>query len=94
VTALNEESVIAPVPERPARKYLRGIIIDPGLALNSVAADIYELLDGKRTLRDVATRIAAEYDVTEDQCRADAVNLAIELVDEGVARVVAQYGST
>jgi Coenzyme PQQ synthesis protein D (PqqD) len=88
MTAVGETTILEPVPERPARKYVKGIIIDPGLGLNSVAADMYLLLDGRRTLGDVVARITTEYDVAADQCLQDAVILANELIGEGAVRVV------
>ncbi len=88
MTTVNETTIVEPAPERPARKYVKGILIEPGLGLNSVAAEMYQLLDGKRTLGDVAARITAEYDVPVDQCLQDAVRLASELIDEGAIRIV------
>lgn len=90
MTTLSDSSVLEPSPERPSREYHRGLIIEPGLALNTVAADIYKLLDGNRTLKAVAATISSEYDVTEQQCLTDVINLATELVEEGVIRVNSQ----
>lgn len=94
MTSVSEASVLEPAPDRSARKYLKGIIVDPGLALNSVAADIYQLLDGQRTLGDIVARIATDYNVSEDRCLEDTVRLASELIDEGVVRIVGPMEST
>lgn len=89
---LSEESVLESSPGRSARNYLKGIIIEPGLGLNSVAADMYRLLDGKRTIGDVATLIATDYDVAREQAVDDALRLASELIEEGAIRLVEPGG--
>ncbi|MDI5962407.1 PqqD family protein [Streptomyces sp. SL13] len=89
MTTPDETTILEPLPERPARKYVKGIIIEPGLGLNSVAADMYLQLDGKKTVAQIVAYITDEYDVPADQCLPDALRLMTELLDEGAVRVVA-----
>lgn len=86
-------SVLERDPSRPARAYLKGTIIEPGLALNEVATSIYGLLDGQRSLADIVDAIVAEYDVDEQTCRNDVLTVARELIDEGAVVVKRTAGS-
>jgi radical SAM protein with 4Fe4S-binding SPASM domain len=52
--------------------------------LNPVAERTWELLDGKRTLQDVAVALGQEFDAPLDRILADALNLAGELVEAGL----------
>jgi hypothetical protein len=38
--AVELDSVLAPEPSRPARAYLKGMIVEPDLALNEVATSV------------------------------------------------------
>ena len=42
-------------------------------ALDPVGARVWELLDQPRSLDDLVADLMAEYDVTDEQCRADVV---------------------
>jgi hypothetical protein len=53
-------------------------------AFNEVGGRIWELIDGERTLQDVITAIADEYDVEPGVAEADVVEFVETLVDKGV----------
>ena len=48
--------------------------------LNETGKAIWQLLDGKRTLHDVARALTAEFDCTEDEIEQDVLGLAEELL--------------
>jgi hypothetical protein len=48
--------------------------------LNSVAAIIWHMADGTRSVRDIAAAICAEYDVEREQAEADALAFVSELL--------------
>lgn len=48
--------------------------------LNPVGARIWALLDGRRTLREIAALIGAEYDVALAEAQADLVAFVNELL--------------
>lgn len=52
--------------------------------LNEVGARIWTLADGKRTIRDIAAFICEEYEVTETQAEADALEFIDELIRKKV----------
>ena len=58
--------------------------------LNPVASFIWEALDGKMDLRQVAVKLAQEFEVTEAEARRDALAFAAELLEKGVAEVAGE----
>ena len=48
-------------------------------SLNEVAARVYELVDGKRSVRDIGAAIAEEFDVTAEQAEADVSQFVEQL---------------
>jgi hypothetical protein len=62
--------------------------LDSVFTLNAVAARIWTLLDGKRSVDEVIDELSSEYDAAPDVIRADAVELLAAL-EEGklVSRV-------
>lgn len=49
--------------------------LDDIFTLNEVAASTWELIDGKRTVAEIATAIASEFDVATEQALADTREL-------------------
>ena len=49
--------------------------------LNSVGTRIWELMDGKKSIGEIATAIEAEYDVTSRQALQDLEELVQQLVN-------------
>lgn len=81
---ISQEVIFKHNPERPSRSYLKGIVIEPGLALNETAALFYQALDGKRTLLQAATKVAENYDIPSKQCLTDCLELAKDLEAESI----------
>jgi hypothetical protein len=65
------------------RQYLKSVVIEPGFALNETAAAVFTLIDGKRTVGDIAREIAVEYSVDPSTCQSDVHELVGELVERG-----------
>jgi Coenzyme PQQ synthesis protein D (PqqD) len=53
------------------------------VALEDVAALLWELFDGKRSLDEVVAEVASEYDVTPDVVEADVREFAGDMIDRG-----------
>ena len=53
--------------------------------LNPVASFIWETLDGKMDLGEVAERLEAEFEVGGDQARRDTLEFAADLLEKNVA---------
>ena len=49
-------------------------------ALNEVAARVYELVDGKRSVRDICAAIVDEFDVSAEQAEADVSQFVEQLL--------------
>lgn len=49
-------------------------------SLNEVAARVYELVDGKRAVRDICAVIVEEFDVSTQQAEADVSQFVEQLV--------------
>ena len=54
-------------------------------SLNEVGTVLWNLLDGSRTLAECAATIAAEYAAPPDVIERDVLDLAADLVAEGLA---------
>lgn len=52
--------------------------------LNEVAARIWSLADGSRSIRDIATALSLDYTVTLEQAEADTLSFITELVQRGI----------
>ncbi len=57
-------------------------------SLNDVGTTFWELLDGARTLGDCAAKIAAEYDAPVDVITGDLLELAEDLMKEGLVETI------
>ena len=53
-------------------------------SLNSVGTQMWENIDGRRTVRELADLISAEYDAEPERIQQDVLNLINELVSEGL----------
>ena len=52
--------------------------------VNDVGARVWECCDGTRSVAEVVTAVAAEYDVTEETVLADVRGLLADMVGEGL----------
>ncbi len=52
--------------------------------LNEVGSRIWELVDGERTIADIACEICNEFEVTLDQAQEDALVFLDELLFKGI----------
>jgi hypothetical protein len=55
--------------------------------LKDVAASLWQHLETPRTLEELCTLVAAEYDVTPDGCRADIEAFLAELLAKDLVRL-------
>ncbi len=81
---LSEESVCKRNPEVTWRKYLKSVVIDPGVALNETAAAVFERMDGTRTLGTICTEIMSEFEIDRDSCVKDILSLVREMIEQGL----------
>ncbi len=60
--------------------------IDSIYSLNEVAARIWNLIDGDRSVHEIGRVIAEEYEVASEEALRDTVELCQQLVNLGAAR--------
>lgn len=65
-----------------------GDMEDEFYSLNETGRAIWSRLDGARTLRDISSDLAAEYDAPAGEIERDVVGLVTELVRRGILAVV------
>lgn len=82
----NVPSRVDQVPKRSVSARVRNtrgkLLVAQGpnsVELDDVGIFIFKSIDGKATLREIATRISAEYDVEYEQALADAAEFIAEL---------------
>lgn len=91
VANLNESTVCLPSEEIVVREIEGELIIVPltsGIgdmedelfSLNSTGIAIWELLDGKRSLREIAKELGSEYEADPNEIEEDVIGLATELL--------------
>ena len=72
------------------------VLPDRGLVqvLNQVGASIWALVDGKRTVRDIAAALCAEYKVDQEQAEADTLAFVAELEAKGILSLSSGRGGS
>ena len=65
-----------------------GLVVLPGKAqvkvLNPVGIRVFSLLDGARTVEEIASAVAGEFDVPAETARKDVLDFLTELADHGM----------
>lgn len=80
--------VLAPMPgvvSRESDGELVVVIPEEGkfVVLNPTGAEVFRLIDGQRTLEQVATEISGQHEVPLERVRSDVLALAEKLVGRG-----------
>ncbi len=73
---IGNEFIMVPIRRKPGE-------VESVYALNEVAAFVWELIDGDRSVEQVRDAIVAEFDVAPEQAEEDAVELLIQLSEIG-----------
>ncbi len=85
----NTDAIPRLKPNCKWRAYLKGIVIEPELALNETAAVIFRLIDGKKSLTEISLEASRYYkDITVAQVLKDAMSLVERLQEEEVVTFV------
>lgn len=97
-TDITADSVCTPSPDVVARDIEGDLVIVPVVAgvgdaddelytLNETAREVWDRLDGRLTLADVAAALAEEFEVDEEELQRDVVGFARELARRGIVVV-------
>lgn len=73
---IGDEAILVPVRRRT-------VDLDCIYTLNETGATIWQLLDGKRTLSEIADLMVYEYDVSRDVARADVLEFVQQVESFG-----------
>jgi hypothetical protein len=89
---LNLTDVLNPAPgviSRESEGELVVVLPEKGkcIVLNRTGANVFQLMDGRRSLADVASILGERYDIPSEQTRTDVLALAQKLLDRGAVRL-------
>jgi len=85
--ALND--VYAPAPQVASRESEGELVVvlpEQGkyIVLNRTGAEVFQLMDGQRTLGEIAVAVSERHDVLLEQVQADVLALVEKLLDRGL----------
>ena len=86
------DDVLAPAPglvSRESGDELVVVLPERGkfIVLNGSGAEVFRLVDGRRTLEEIAIALSGRYDVPPEQVQADVLAFAGELLDRDAIAV-------
>lgn len=93
MTKLNSIDPDTTIPVKTDRSVARivdgeAVVVEPGNGLlnviNKVGTRIWELTDGKRTVREIAEQVAGDFDVARDRALADTIEFLQDLNAKGL----------
>lgn len=84
---ITAETVFKHNPERTWRKYLKGVVVEPGIALNESATEIFTRVDGKKTFAQICQEVADVFDIDLATSTADTAELLADLKEQGIVDV-------
>jgi hypothetical protein len=71
-----------------------GLVVLPGKAevkvLNPVGALVFHLLDGSRTVQEIARAVTEEFEVAEEQAVEDVQSFVQQLAEHGMLEIPAE----
>lgn len=73
------ETIIVPIKNRVGD-------LDSIYTLNEVGTMIWELIDGKRSVSQIAEEICVSYDVTPEEAKKDTIDFVTTLMKAGLVR--------
>jgi hypothetical protein len=87
---LNDVLIIAPgVVSRESDGELVVVLPEQGkfVVLNGTGADVFQSVDGQRSLAEIAVALSERYDVSLEQTQTDVLIFAQKLLDRGAVSV-------
>lgn len=66
-----------------------GIVFEKGFALNDAAAAFFLAIDGKRSVGTICNQLELEYEVEGEELGEDMLDLARDMIEDGLLAVVA-----
>lgn len=81
---ITKDSIPSVHPECIWRKYLKGVVIEPGLALNETGALFFENCDGEKSIDQICRIIQTEYTVSYEECLQDLIEMCEDLEEQEI----------
>jgi hypothetical protein len=83
------DDVYTPAPQVASRESQGELVVvlpEQGkyIVLNGTGAEVFQLIDGQRTLQEIAAAVSEHYDVPLQQVQTDVLILVKKLLDRGV----------
>jgi hypothetical protein len=85
---ISAERIIQLNPSITWRKYLKGVVVEPGIALNESATEVFLRIDGKRSVGDITRELTSVFEIDHETCLADTVALIADLADQGIVDIL------
>jgi len=76
-----DEFILVPIKQKASD-------VESIYTMNDVASRIWELIDGKRSLKDIKTILIKEFEVSPEEAEKDLVDFSRQLEKIGAVRVV------
>jgi hypothetical protein len=70
-----------------------GVDVGEYFGLNEVGARVWQLIQEPTAVQAICAAILDEYDVTEEECQRDVLELLSDLADKGLIDVTAAVGT-
>ncbi len=55
--------------------------------LNSTSTDIWNMLESSKTLKDIISHLLKEYDVNEDICRQETIQVLVNMLQTKIIKI-------
>ena len=75
-----DEFILVPIKQKASD-------VESIYTMNDVASRIWELIDGKRSLKDIKTKLIKEFEVSPEEAEKDIVDFSKQLEKIGAVRV-------
>ena len=78
------EQIFQLSPSITWRKYLKGVVVEPGIALNESATEVFLRIDGQRSVAAISRELTSLFEIDYETCLADTVALMTDLAEQGI----------
>jgi hypothetical protein len=89
---IGDDTTVARIPQARFRRVGAALLVAYGpvvVEISEVGALIWRLADGRRLVRQIVEGVLVEYDVAEDEARADTIEFLEEMLGHQLVRIVA-----
>ncbi|MDD9139535.1 MAG: PqqD family protein [Candidatus Cardinium sp.] len=70
------------------RNYLKGIVIEPEIALNITAAFIFLQINGEDSIATIAGKLSKQYNISNQEACDDVIMIVTRLIEDNILHLV------